>query len=167
MVGAADPRPEVDISFTSGGWATFLVFSMKNNFIKFISLIFCISYSSIVSANDAVNPDTLKKLREDVELFYQSKPAFARPSRAELAFSPQPTCLQPRYPRAGKFYELEGTALLSFQVDAEGKPKNAHIDKSSRWAILDEAALEALAVCRFDTDQADAWQRRTFVFSID
>jgi len=119
------------------------------------------------SAHDAAAPDTAKKLHEAVERFYESKPASARPKPAELAFSPQPSCFKPRYPRAARLYKLEGNVVLSFQVDAAGRPKNANVGRSTGWAILDQAAIEALSECVFDPDPEEAWQKRAYSFSMD
>jgi len=137
---------------------------LSTRLLCFASLVWL---SSPTSAHDAAHPDTAKRVREAVELFYQSKPATARPTPAELAFAPQSTCLKPRYPRAARLYELEGTVNLSFQVDAQGRPTNAYIDKGSGWAILDQAALEALADCKYDPGEGGAWEKRSFVFSFD
>jgi len=130
-----------------------------------LASIYFLSFSA--SAYDAAHPDTAKKLNEAVERFYESKPASARPRPAELAFAPQPTCSKPRYPRAARLYKLEGNVVLSFQVDAAGRPKSANIDRSTRWAILDQAAIEALSACVFDPDPEEAWQKRAYSFSLD
>lgn len=61
--------------------------------------------------------------------------------------------MKPRYPRAGLRDEMQGTAVLSYDVEA-GKPTKAKLVRSSGWAVLDEAALEALALCEFDAGTA-------------
>ena len=139
---------------------------MKQRSVRLLLLAALAGLSRLAYAQDVAHPDTASKLRAAVDLYYQSKPATVRPTRAELAFGPQPTCQKPRYPRATTLYELEGTAILSFQVDAQGRPRNANIDRSSGWAILDEAAVEALAQCRYEPGDGEAWQKLSFKFSL-
>lgn len=138
---------------------------MTNGFALLpILLVPCLCFALPTGAYDAGSPDTTKKVSEAVERYYQSKPAWVRPTVAELAFAPLPTCVKPRFPRAALQDGLEGNVVISFQVDAKGRPTNASIDKSSGWAILDQAALEALSVCSYEPDESGAWQKRSYDF---
>lgn len=114
-----------------------------------------------VFAHDAAHPDTAARLKEAVEQYYQAKPSM-RPTPAWLAANPGPTCSKPRYPRAGLRDELKGTTALRFDINADGLPVNAQLVKSSGWAVLDEAAIEALSVCVFPvapaTEQSVAYR---------
>lgn len=62
--------------------------------------------------------------------------------------------------------ELEGTTVLSFQADADGKANNARITKTSGFAVLDEAALESLSVCVFKPQAATYWLSQSYRFSL-
>lgn len=97
---------------------------------------------------------TLEQVRELVEKYFESKPGL-RPTDQWLALNPPPSCSKPRYPRAGLRDELMGTTVLSFNIAADGKAVNVRLRKSSGWAVLDEAAFEALATCKLEPDTTD------------
>jgi len=117
-------------------------------------------------AEDAGSPETMQKVRADVALYYQAHPTW-RTDAAWLVHNPAaPTCTKPRFPKAMIKDELEGTTFLKYQVDAQGKARNAVIARSSRWAVLDEAALEALSLCLFVAGDASEWHTVGYQFSM-
>lgn len=117
-------------------------------------------------AEDAGSPETMRKVRADVALYYQAHPTM-RAEAAWLVHNPAtPTCAKPRFPKAMIKDELEGTTFLKYQVDALGKARNAVIARSSRWAVLDEAALEALTLCVLVAGDASEWHTVGYRFSM-
>ncbi|QGZ42556.1 TonB family protein [Pseudoduganella flava] len=48
-----------------------------------------------------------------------------------------------------------GTTELTFNYGPDGKAVNIRLRKSSGYAVLDEAAFEALALCVFRPDSTD------------
>lgn len=74
--------------------------------------------------------------------------------------------MQPRLPKAMGRDELSGVTVLKYQVDSLGKARNAYISRSAGWAVLDEAALEGLALCVLTTADASEWQVVSYVFEI-
>jgi len=129
----------------------------------FISIA-VLTCASPVIARDAGHPDTMQKVRDGVERYYQANPAL-RDTPGWLAAHPPATCALPRYPRAFIRDELEGTTVLRYQIDARGQAHNAVIAKSSGWAVLDAAALEALALCTFAPGDIQAWHPVGYQFS--
>jgi TonB family protein len=121
--------------------------SMKTQFAGWLVwAMLAVAWPLPGSAQESAEPATLEQVREKVELYYQTHQS-RRPSPAWLASHAAPTCSTPRYPRAGLLDELEGTTILSFRVGADGKAEDVRLEKSSRWAVLDEAAFESLALC--------------------
>ena len=133
---------------------------------RLIFATFAVSWALPGIAQETVDPDTLLKVRARVELYYQTWPSL-RPTPASLASRPAPTCSTPRYPRAGRENELEGTTVLNFQINADGRATNARLGKSSGWAVLDEAALEALSVCEFKPQDPPKWMSLSYKFHLD
>ncbi len=117
-------------------------------------------------AQDIADPDTRRKISGGVADYYEKRPAM-RPTAAWLEKTPAATCAKPRLPRAMEKDEIEGTTILSFQIGADGKPINARVARSSGWAVLDEAALESLALCDFNPAGAPEWQNVSYRFYLD
>lgn len=67
-------------------------------------------------------------------------------------------CLRqaPPYPSAALRAELEGEATVRFAVDASGAVHSERIVRSSRQALLDQAALDHLAQCKARAEQPGA-----------
>lgn len=64
-------------------------------------------------------------------------------------------CPKPEYPAASRRMEEEGTVLLRFLVEVDGKIVQAAIEKSSGFPRLDEAAKLALSKCQFKPGTVD------------
>jgi TonB family protein len=116
-------------------------------------------------AHDVANPETRKKVSEAVELYYQANPKL-RPTENWFTSKPVSTCTTPHYPRAAIADNLEGTAVLQFQLNADGKPVNAYFVKASGWAVLDQAALEALSTCVMKPEVPNEWLRQPYHFRL-
>jgi protein TonB len=59
------------------------------------------------------------------------------------------SCEKPEYPAASKRLEEEGTVVLRFLIDVDGRVLDSRIEKGSGFDRLDQAARVALGRCRF------------------
>jgi protein TonB len=50
----------------------------------------------------------------------------------------------PRYPAVARRLKLQGTATIRVLVDTDGHPQRVHLERTSGFEVLDEAALEAV-----------------------
>lgn len=71
-------------------------------------------------------------------------------------------CKKPSYPPASVRLGEAGTVLLRFLIDTDGRVKSSEVQSSSGHKRLDEAAREALSLCRFkpgisDGQPVEAW----------
>ena len=71
-------------------------------------------------------------------------------------------CKKPSYPPASVRLGEAGTVLLRFLIDTDGRVKSSDVQSSSGHKRLDEAAREALSLCRFkpgisDGQPVEAW----------
>ena len=64
-------------------------------------------------------------------------------------------CEKPVYPATSRRLEEEGTVVLRFLVQADGKVVDSQVEKSSGFRRLDEAARQALARCQFKAATVD------------
>lgn len=95
---------------------------------------------------------TYEQVRAAVDHYFETKPKL-RPVEHWRELYPRPTCSNPGYPRAGFREKMMGTTVLSFEIgDEGGHAMNVHLQKSSGWALLDEAAFVALDTCVFVPD---------------
>jgi TonB family protein len=59
------------------------------------------------------------------------------------------TCIRPEYPYASIRLQEKGTSVITLTVDATGAVTGSSVVKSSGSTRLDQAAADALSVCRF------------------
>ena len=59
------------------------------------------------------------------------------------------SCEKPEYPPASKRLEEEGTVLLRFLIDVDGRVLESRVETSSGYDRLDQAARVALGRCKF------------------
>lgn len=59
-------------------------------------------------------------------------------------------CNPPEWSQEARRYELEGTTVLQYSVDGEGRPSSVRVARSSGWKILDQMAIRAMGGCRFE-----------------
>ncbi|QJE01693.1 M56 family metallopeptidase [Massilia forsythiae] len=67
-------------------------------------------------------------------------------TRAVIDFN---SCAKPVYPQTELAANHQGTVTMSFRTEADGSISASRVDKSSGFPSLDDAALTALAKCRF------------------
>ncbi len=85
--------------------------------------------------------------------------AAPRPAKVEVAPGPTPPAVveeaetleapPPAYPRAALRKKQEGTVVLLADVRADGSVEHAHVETSSGFPLLDDAALDVLERWRF------------------
>jgi protein TonB len=79
----------------------------------------------------------------------QAKPA-PQPQQASTAPVVQASsCREPEYPAASARAGESGRVVLALLVDVDGKVKDSKVEKSSGSPRLDEAARQALSLCKF------------------
>jgi periplasmic protein TonB len=90
--------------------------------------------------------------------------ATARPEpvRVPPVIDAAKNCRKPSYPPASVRLGEAGTVLLRFLIDTDGRVKSSEVQSSSGHKRLDEAAREALSLCRFkpgisDGQPVEAW----------
>ncbi|MFN4328810.1 MAG: energy transducer TonB [Limnobacter sp.] len=64
-------------------------------------------------------------------------------------------CRKPVYPAVSRREEEQGVVVLRFLVNAEGTVVQSEVKSSSGYARLDEAARQALSLCKFQPGTSD------------
>lgn len=85
---------------------------------------------------------------------------------------PRKTCANPVYPREAIRNEWTGKSTIAFLIGVDGLVKDARVVKSSGHDILDEAAKDALSLCRFKPARVngrlqEAWQPVQYVWTLE
>lgn len=80
---------------------------------------------------------------------HAAAPVLASPAFPRHLLVDAGSCPLPAWPREALLYELQGGTTVSFAIGADGAVEQARLLRSSGWTMLDEAALGAIAACRF------------------
>jgi protein TonB len=80
-------------------------------------------------------------------------------------------CRQPEYPAVSKRMEETGTVVLQFLIELDGKVVESRVESSSGHPRLDEAARDALALCKFKPGTVDgvpekSWSRLRYTWKL-
>ncbi|WP_167236876.1 energy transducer TonB [Massilia genomosp. 1] len=59
-------------------------------------------------------------------------------------------CQTPQWVPEAMRYELEGSTVLSYEVDDRGRPASIRIARSSGWKIVDQMSIRTLSSCRYE-----------------
>ncbi|CAB1369551.1 energy transducer TonB [Denitratisoma oestradiolicum] len=81
------------------------------------------------------------------------------------------SCTKPEYPAASKRLEEEGTVVLNFLIDVDGRVVQGKVEGTSGFERLDKAALDALGRCQFKPGSVDgrpeqAWAKMKYTFKL-
>lgn len=81
-------------------------------------------------------------------------------------------CKPPQYPPISRRNEETGAVILKFLIETDGKVVESKVDGSSGYERLDEAALQALSLCRFKPGTVDgkperSWARMRYVWKLN
>ena len=82
------------------------------------------------------------------------------------------SCEKPEYPPASKRLEEEGTSVLRFLIDVDGRVIESRVETKSGYDRLDQAALSALSRCKFKPGTVDgkpeqAWASIKYVWRLE
>jgi periplasmic protein TonB len=82
------------------------------------------------------------------------------------------SCKTPEYPAASRRLEETGAVVLSFLVGVDGIVLESKVDTSSGHPKLDEAARQALSLCKFSPGTVDgkpeqSWHKMRYVWKLD
>ena len=86
--------------------------------------------------------------------------------KADLA-----SCAKPVYPAEALAAKYTGTVKLAFLVSADGKLADSKVEKSSGHRALDDAALQAVKLCKFAAASAkgkpvESWAHVDYVWKL-
>jgi periplasmic protein TonB len=99
----------------------------------------------------------------------------AEPVREEVKLPPaldqSRPCKPPQYPPAARRAEESGAVVLKFLIESDGSVMESVVEASSGFERLDEAARQALALCRFKAGTVDgrperSWARIRYVWKL-
>lgn len=96
-----------------------------------------------------------------------------QPVRAAARLDPNQSCAAPQYPDSAYDMGETGTSVLQFLISANGSVEQSRIASSSGHAVLDDAALAALAQCHFepaigaDGQPQQSWATIPFVWQLN
>ena len=81
-------------------------------------------------------------------------------------------CEKPKYPRKSERLEEQGSVVLQFLIGVDGRVVESKVEKSSGYRDLDNAARNALSLCRFkpatlDGKPEQSWTRMEYVWKIE
>lgn len=81
-------------------------------------------------------------------------------------------CRKPPYPPAAKRLQEQGTVMLKFRIGTDGKVITGLVQSSSGHQRLDQAALDALSLCRFvpgtvDGVPEESWAMVNYVWRLE
>lgn len=89
---------------------------------------------------------------EGIATFYKAPAPTGGKDVTALARIKKPVdCVPKEYPVTARFYEQQGSVLLYFLLDIDGKVIEAKVGQSSGFPLLDDAALAAFSAptCEF------------------
>ncbi len=95
-------------------------------------------------------------------------PAYASDIRPVADFK---TCAKPHYPKESLAAKHDGKVTLGFLVDVTGAVVDARIGESSGHVLLDDAARDALKLCKFrpamkDGQAVQEWAKVQYVWKL-
>lgn len=98
-------------------------------------------------------------------------PVVQEPQRVSAQVDAAITCRAPDFPQASRRAGETGTVRLQFLVDVDGQVVDSRVERSSGFERLDEAARDALSLCRFKPGTIDgrperSWARLDYVWKL-
>jgi bla regulator protein BlaR1 len=94
----------------------------------------------------------------------------APPAKAAVTGTPLMPCAKPLWPKISLRNSEQGTVTMELLVAPTGVVRASRVSKSSGFALLDAAALEATAKCKFEPVQekgqaVEAWITTEYVWA--
>jgi len=106
-----------------------------------------------------------------------ASPGFAAETPAPAAKPPATStplmpCAKPLWPKMSLRKNEQGTVTMELRVAPSGEVRESRVSKSSGFPLLDAAALQATAKCKFEPVQeggkpVEAWIATEYVWSFD
>ena len=95
-------------------------------------------------------------------------PAHAADSQAVVDFQ---SCAKPSYPPGALQAKRTGTVTLAFLIEESGAVADSRVKKSSGHPDLDEAARDAIKLCKFNAGVKDgkpqkSWMHMQYVWTL-
>lgn len=115
---------------------------------------------------------TLKRCAAALALVAVSLPGRAgEPAKTVLPVANLNQCDKPVWPRESLRFWQQGAVTLAFLVDENGAVRESRIEASSGFPLLDVAARDGIAQCRFIPGREDgkpvtAWARMQYVWTL-
>jgi len=114
--------------------------------------------------NEGGLPDSWVKIDYELQI-YGTSPKSTVTSAVSV-------CRKPSYPAAALFAKETGVVTVSFLIDVDAMVLEGKVDSSSGYSRLDEAAVKALALCKFRPAFANgkpekAWARIEYEWAIE
>jgi protein TonB len=97
----------------------------------------------------AANAITAVTNTKPVEAPPPPPPPKAEPVRKAPVIDAARSCRLPEYPAVSRRMEEQGTVVLEMLIDLDGHVSDSKVSQSSGHPRLDEAAREALSLCKF------------------
>jgi protein TonB len=72
------------------------------------------------------------------------------------------SCRSPEYPAVSRRMEETGTVVLDFLIDLDGRVAESKVEQSSGHPRLDDAARDAMSLCKFKAGTIDGKPERTW-----
>ncbi|MRW87172.1 TonB family protein [Pseudoduganella sp. FT26W] len=101
----------------------------------------------------------------------------AAPALAQTPASTKPaaqfsTCVKPEWPKESLRHEEQGTVQLAFLIGTDGSVRESRVERSTGHPLLDQAAQDSLARCKFkpgteNGQPVETWTRMQYVWKID
>lgn len=110
------------------------------------------------ASQNAITAITREKPAEAPAVQVASRAAAEVPKRAvhvAPVVDPEAHCRPPEYPAASRRSGESGAVVLRFDVDADGRVIDNDVESTSGYPRLDQAAKNALALCRFTPGTVD------------
>jgi protein TonB len=94
------------------------------------------------------------------------------PVRVAAVIDAAHSCRPPQYPVMSRHRGETGAVVVTFLIETDGTVAESHVEKSSGFERLDEAARDALSLCHFKPGTVDgrperSWARIQYVWTLN
>ncbi|MYM72875.1 TonB family protein [Duganella sp. FT134W] len=113
-----------------------------------------------------------KYLAASLAAFSLVTTALAQTPAANRAVAEFSTCVKPEWPKESLRKEQQGTVQLAFLIGADGGVRDTRVVRSSGYPLLDSAAKDSLAKCKFkpaihDGQAVESWTQMQYVWRLE
>ena len=115
-----------------------------------------------VRAAPSANAITQVTTTKPVEAPPPPPPAKHEPVVVPAVIDANNNCRKPEYPAVSRRMEETGTVVLNFLIGVDGRVAESRVEQSSGHPRLDEAAREAMSLCKFKAGTVDGKPEQTW-----